>query len=249
LIARVVTWASSRDDIHAVALVGSRARGDADEYSDHDFVLVVDDPEPYLRSVEWVRAIGEPLASFAEPAATGGIDERRVLFADGADADFSLLPVERVAEVLGREDVAPVLARGVRVLLDKRGLADAFAPRPVPAASEDVDALANEFWYRALLTTRKLRRGEIYVAVQGCNCGLRPLLERAIARQSDDAWHAGRFFERWADPELARRFAATVATHETVADAIAAACDLFAELTPSAPVDVPAIRAYISSAS
>jgi aminoglycoside 6-adenylyltransferase len=230
-------------------LVGSRARGEADEHSDHDFVLVVDDPEPYLRSVDWARAIGEPLASFVEPAATGGIDERRVLFADGADADFSLLPVERVAEVLARDDVVPVLARGVRVLLDKRGLAHEFVPRPLTPASDDVDALANEFWYRALLTTRKLRRGEVYVAVQGCNCGLRPLLERAIARRSDGAWHAGRFFERWADPELARRFERTVATHETVAEAIAAACDLFAELTPSAAVDVAAVRAHISNTS
>jgi hypothetical protein len=245
----VVTWASSRDDIHAVALVGSRARGDADEYSDHDFVLVVDDPEPYLRSVDWARAIGAPLVSFVEPAATGGIDERRVLFADGADADFSLLPVDRIAEVLGRDDVAPVLVRGVRVLLDKRGLAEHFKPPALPEGTDDVDALANEFWYRALLAVRKLRRGEVYVAVQGCNCGLRPLLERAIARRSDGAWHKGRFFEQWADPELARRFERTVATHATVADAIAAACDLFAELTPSAAVDVAAVRAHISKAS
>ncbi len=230
-------------------LVGSRARGEADEHSDHDFVLVVDDPEPYLSGVDWVRAIGEPLVSFVEPAATGDIEERRVLFADGADADFSLLPASRVAEVLARDDVAPVLARGVRVLLDKDGLADAFAARPVPGASDDVDALANEFWYRALLTTRKLRRGEVYVAVQGCNCGLRPLLERAIARVSGDAWHKGRFFERWADPELARRFERTVATHSTVENAIAAACDLFEELTPSAAVHVAAVRAYMSSTS
>ncbi len=243
MIERIITWASSRDDVHAVVLVGSRARGDADEHSDHDIVLVVDEPEPYLRSVDWVRAIGEPLVSFVEPAATGGIDERRVLFADGADADFSLLPIERIAEVLGRDDVAPVLARGVRVLLDKRGLAGHFEPGPVPEAHDDLDALANEFWYRALLTVRKLRRGEVHAAVQGCNCGLRPLLERAIARQSDGAWHAGRFFERWADPELAERFATTVA------GAIAAACELFAELTPTAAVDVPAVRAYISSTS
>lgn len=247
MIDRVVDWARSRGDVHAVVLVGSRARGEADEYSDHDFVLVVDEPEPYLRSAGWARAIGEVLASFVEPAATGGIQERRVLFADGADADFSLLPIERVEEVLGRDDVAPVLARGVRVLIDKRGIE--FTRRPLAQASDDLDALAHEFWYRALHTTRKLRRGEVYVAVQGCNCGLRPLLERAIARRSESTWHKGRFFERWADPELARRFEGTVATHETVAGAIAAACDLFEELTPSANVDVAAVRAHISSAS
>jgi hypothetical protein len=46
-----------------------------------------------------VREIGGPLLTFVQPAATGGLMERRVLFAGGADADFSLLPLDRVAAV------------------------------------------------------------------------------------------------------------------------------------------------------
>ena len=46
----VTGWARSRDDVHAVLLVGSQARAEtpADELSDIDLVLFVSEPELYL---------------------------------------------------------------------------------------------------------------------------------------------------------------------------------------------------------
>jgi aminoglycoside 6-adenylyltransferase len=106
-------WAENRADVHALLLLGSRARTDepADEWSDHDFVVVVDDAEPFMGSDGWIAELGPALLSFVEDAATGGVRERRVLFADGNDADITLLPLADLERVLARPDVPGVFAR------------------------------------------------------------------------------------------------------------------------------------------
>jgi aminoglycoside 6-adenylyltransferase len=52
LLHEIGGWAAARADVHAAVLVGSQARTDtpADEYSDADVMLFVDDPAPYLES-------------------------------------------------------------------------------------------------------------------------------------------------------------------------------------------------------
>ena len=64
----------------------------------------------------------------------------------------------------------------------------------------------NDFWYHALWTAKKLRRGEVYKAVE-CLDGY--MMARLVALMelhakavdpSVDTWHAGRFVERWGDP-------------------------------------------------
>ncbi|HET6642122.1 MAG TPA: aminoglycoside 6-adenylyltransferase [Gaiellaceae bacterium] len=80
----VAAWADAQGDVHAVLLIGSQARVDtpADDFSDVDLALFVDDPERYLRDVAWLRSFGEPLLTFLEPTAVAGFEERRVLFQD-----------------------------------------------------------------------------------------------------------------------------------------------------------------------
>jgi aminoglycoside 6-adenylyltransferase len=260
LEATAARWARERADVHALLLVGSRARADApaDEWSDHDFVVVADEPERLLRDDGWIAALGPWLLSFTQAAAAGGVHERRVLFADGAQADFTVLAPRELAGVLARPDVAEVLVRGVRVLVDD----DVVGELPAGgggAPAEDLAALAHEFWFRAILTARKLRRGELHVAVQSCNCALRTLLERALAAEARaagrDAWHRGRFFERWADPRRREAMAATVAPADPAgaAAAITAAADLFTDVCaalehgPAVGLDLPAVRAQLDA--
>ncbi len=234
LVRAVTGWARRREDVRAVVLVGSRARTDvpADAWSDHDFVVVVDDDEPFIAEGARAAGVGPVALSFVEAAAAGALRERRILFADGADADFAFIPVDRLAGVLARPDVAAVFARGFRVLLDDQGMLGAL-PTTAPAPPDDLAGLVHEFWHRAIWTARKLRRGEVHVAAHGCNCGLRVLLRRVLeieARAAGrDTWHQGRFFERWADPHRRSAMAATVATDDaaTTAAAIRAACALF----------------------
>jgi aminoglycoside 6-adenylyltransferase len=96
--------------------------------------------------------------------------------------------------------------------VDKIGLEErleahaARAEAPAGPSQSDLDKLTADFWYHALWTAKKLRRGEVFTAIE-CLDGymkarLVTLLEwhaRAID-PSVDTWHAGRFLERWADP-------------------------------------------------
>lgn len=258
----VTRWAQRRADVHALVLVGSRARTHepADTWSDHDFIVVVDDDATFLASADWVAEVGTWLLSFVEPAAAGGIHERRVLFADGADADFAFVSLAQLDDVSGRPDVPNVFARGFRVLVDEGVLGD--LPTTPVATEEDLSALAHEFWYRAIWTARKLRRGELHVAIQGCNCAMRAVLERALRVDAlaagRDAWHDGRFLERWADPAWLARMPQTIAEEDPAkaAKAIHAASDLFSDVCAALRerhgldlcIDLPAVRWQLDAA-
>jgi molybdopterin-guanine dinucleotide biosynthesis protein A len=66
--------------------------------------------------------------------------------------------------------------------------------------------LASDFWSTTLWAARKLRRGEVFAAVDGVNGAMKRSLVTLLswhARAVDldaDVWDAGRFLERWADP-------------------------------------------------
>jgi molybdopterin-guanine dinucleotide biosynthesis protein A len=209
LEAAVANWATEREDVRALVVVGSRARRDmpADRWSDLDLVFFVSDPERYVRDATWVQEFGDPVLTFIEPTLDGH-EERRVLYETGEDVDFVLLPVE----VAGGDGPAGVLQRGYRVLIDRIGIAGRLAEiasKPVdvaPPTSDDFEQLAADFWYHALWTAKKLRRGEVFTALECLDCYMMARLVRLLewhARAVDstaDTWHGGRFLERWGDP-------------------------------------------------
>ena len=89
--------------------------------------------------------------------------------------------------------------------------AEAFdvSPQARPVALPDDAALldlSSDFWSTALWAARKLRRGEVFAAVDGVNGAMKRSLVTLLswhARAVDadaDVWDAGRFLERWADP-------------------------------------------------
>ncbi|HET7744490.1 MAG TPA: aminoglycoside 6-adenylyltransferase, partial [Gaiellaceae bacterium] len=214
IAAAVADWALPRVDVKAAVLVGSQMRSEtpADRWSDLDVILLVDDPEPYARDESWVAEFGRPVLTFLEPTAVSDQQERRVLYEDGEDVDLPLIPVAALERIDRSEDVPWLLARGYRVLVDKIDLAGrlrevaATARRPEPPTQHDLTELASDFWFHALWTARKLRRGEVLTA-HGCLDGL--LLSKLVtllswhARAVDpsvDTWHGTRFVERWADP-------------------------------------------------
>src|SRR5262249_51112850 len=71
----VVAWASDREDIRAVVLLGSQARAasPADEHSDVDVVLFADDPDPYFSDGDWLSRFGGRRLSCGGAAAVGGV--------------------------------------------------------------------------------------------------------------------------------------------------------------------------------
>jgi aminoglycoside 6-adenylyltransferase len=220
-LVEVAAWAREQDDVRAAVLLGSQARDDspADASSDVDVALFVDEPDRYLRDDAWVRRFGEPLLSFVEATAVGGYEERRVLFRDGLEADFAVPPAAALKDI--PPEAAHVFARGFRVLYDAVG----FEP-PGPAAAEaspptqaQLDELANDFWYHLLWAAKKLRRGEVLLAKQVCDCALKSRLAE-LARwraHGTDTWHDLRFFERWAGDDVVEALKPAFAGYDAVA--------------------------------
>ncbi len=212
MTAAVADWAEGREDVRALLVVGSQVRTDApaDRWSDLDLVFLVDDPTPYLADANWVEEFGVPVLSFLE-ATLDGHWERRVLYETGEDVDFVLFPASASERLEASAGAAELLARGYRLLIDRAGIAEtversAVKPRPSGPTQHDFDELASDFWYHALWTAKKLRRGEVFTAIECLDGYMKARLATLLgwhARAVDsavDTWHSGRFVERWADP-------------------------------------------------
>ena len=214
LAAAVADWARERPDVRAAIQVGSHARVEtpADRWSDLDVILLVDDPEVYAADARWVEEFGTPVLTFLERTAVGEQPERRVLYETGEDVDFPLIRVSALERLKSSDNAAALLGRGFRVLVDKieleprlRALAEELRPQ-APPTQANLTELASDFWYHALWTARKLRRGEVFTAIECLDGYMKARLVTMLewhARALDDAvdtWHGGRFLERWADP-------------------------------------------------
>ena len=232
----VTAWAAEEAGIRAVVLLGSQARADAraDAVSDVDVVLLVDEPDRWLRDDAWLRRFGEPLLSFVDPTAVGGFEERRVLFRDGLEVDFAVLPAAAAREI--PPEANAVFARGSRVLYDD-GLGIAppeGADDEAPPTQAQFDQLTNDFWYHLLWAAKKLWRGEVLVAKQACDCWLTwRLVELARWRaHGADTWHDLRFFEHWAGDDVVKALGPTFASYdaEDIGRALRATGKLFGKL-------------------
>ena len=246
LIERFVAWIHTQPGIYAAMVVGSRARADhpPDEWSDLDIVMGVADPEPYLTDADWLKNMGDARITFVEPTVDGG-SERRALFSGGLDVDFAVIPYDKLKLMIEHgvpPAIAGMLRRGVRVLLDREGLATRLSwsdgsPTPPSSASQaEFIELISDFWYHAVLTAKKLRRGELWYA-KACADGYmkRQLLKmiewhaRTIDREGRDTWHDGRFMEHWADLRVLEGLRPAFAHYgrDDIGRALLATMDLF----------------------
>jgi aminoglycoside 6-adenylyltransferase len=211
--AGIADWAREREDVRAAIVVGSQARADvpADRWSDLDVPLFVDDPQRLAEDASWVESFGTPVLTFLEATAFGDRVERRVLYETGEDVDFPLLEASAWRQLAASSDARKLLTRGYRVLHDELGVSEALAELspPVetwPPNAAALEELASDFWYHALWTAKKLRRGEVFTAIECLDCYLKARLVTLLGwharalEPSVDTWHGGRFLERWADP-------------------------------------------------
>ena len=230
LIGRFVAWAERETAVRGALIVGSYARRErpADEWSDLDITMFVIDPRVYLDRTGWLASIGEPWLTFLEGTAIGGGQERRVLFADGIDVDFSIFAATEEAAVATASEARVAIHRGARILVDRDGvlsrtLANAFG-EPAPSAEapsqERLTELVHDVLYHAIWAAKKLLRGQTWVATQACNAYLQQHLLQLVewhARSTVggvDTWHGSRFLEEWAVPGDVPLLAAALARYD-----------------------------------
>ena len=87
----IAAWAGAQDDIVAVALVGSWARGAARMSSDIDFVVLTSDKARYVADDSWIRpALGQK-AELVRTAEWGPVTERRLRLSSGLEVDIGFV--------------------------------------------------------------------------------------------------------------------------------------------------------------
>jgi predicted nucleotidyltransferase len=82
-------WAASREDVDAVAMVGSWARGAARDDSDVDLIVLTDEPERLLVREEWIDELA-PAASLLRTREWGPIVERRLVLQSSLEIDVGV---------------------------------------------------------------------------------------------------------------------------------------------------------------
>jgi predicted nucleotidyltransferase len=127
---RLKEWAEPREDVRALVVVGSVARGDARPDSDIDVVLLVARPESYLGSTDWVSGLGRAQSVAIEPY--GNVVSLRTRYDDGLEVEFSVANADWASAPLD-EGTLGVARNGIMVLLDRDGDATALARAVSPS--------------------------------------------------------------------------------------------------------------------
>ena len=247
LISNFLVWANEHEDIRGAIIVGSRARTEtpADKWSDLDLVIAADNPQKYLCTTEWLKNIGEYWITFIEDTAVGEGKERRVLFDNGLDVDFSIFSVEGFKQISAAPEVQEVLSRGMKIILDKDNLFKDLETIPKIASKYKFPSeeyflnFVNDFWYHTVWTAKKLLRGEIWMAKACMDGYMRSRLEGLIECHAKacngvdyDTWHSGRFLDKWADARIAEELEGVFAHYdkEDMKRALPAMMNLFSWL-------------------
>jgi aminoglycoside 6-adenylyltransferase len=242
LIDRITAWATNENDVKAVVIIGSRARANdpADEYSDLDLLLIVADTAKYFQSTDWIDAFGQYWLWFDERTPLGAM-ERRVLFDHALDVDFAIIGHDDLKQVLHSQSVS-VLQRGYHILVDKMELHQILKripqAKPVvqPLEEHEYINIVKDFWYHTVWCTKKLLRGELWMAKSCLDGYMKRLMLRIIECHAHakhgwdyDTWFDGRFFDTWADQQVKEGIRTTFAHYDSadIARALMASMDLF----------------------
>jgi aminoglycoside 6-adenylyltransferase len=214
-IDRLHAWAQTHPQVFGILVLGSRARTHtpADQWSDLDIVLLVEDPALILHDDQWLASVGTPSISFLESTAAGDLVERRLLFDGILDIDVIPMPLAHAHHMQAHgvpDDVREIFAKGARIVYDSLGILAQISTAPYQPKDQTIDQaeflnLVNDVWYHAIWIAKKLRRGETWTAKQCCDgfvkYRLLTMLEwHAQSTLKRTTWHAGRFLEQWADP-------------------------------------------------
>lgn len=115
VIADVRAWATERDDVQAVVLVGSYARHAERMASDVDLMVLTDEPDRLANS-GWFEIL-RPGARLVRAINWGPVRERRMRLRSGLQVELGIAPISWAAVPLDA-GTRRVLSGGHRVIYD-----------------------------------------------------------------------------------------------------------------------------------
>ena len=121
LLERAATWAAARDDVLAIALVGSWARDAAGPGSDVDLVVLTEDPAAYTARADWIEALA-PGGVLVRTADWVAIVERRLLLPSRLEVEVGFGRPSWASTAPVDPGTRRVVEDGLRVVHDPRGL-------------------------------------------------------------------------------------------------------------------------------
>jgi aminoglycoside 6-adenylyltransferase len=212
LLQRIGEWSAANDNVVALVMTGSHARGDGkvDQLSDLDLEIIADQPNELAQDNTWFGQFGRVLVSKA-------FDEgqeyptRLVFYESGTKVDFTLASTRRLTDMIRTRKLDDLYERGYKVIVDKQGITKDL-PKPsgrfptiVVPTQEQFTAAVEEFWFEAAHIPRYLSRNELWVAkVRDWTMkeNLLKILEwhaAATSRAPIDVWYIGSHMKDWVD--------------------------------------------------
>src|SRR6266508_1177474 len=83
-----IAWASAQEDMQAIGLVGSHARGEVRDDSDIDLMLLTDQPQKYLEELIWIELFGVVEKHQSEDY--GKLTSIRVWYQSGYELEYGI---------------------------------------------------------------------------------------------------------------------------------------------------------------
>lgn len=115
-----INWAKKREDIQAMAVVGSYARGTARSDSDVDLVIIAKDRLRYLNQTDWLNKFG--LVRTTNREDWGLLQALRTIYSDGLEVEFGFCGEEWARIDPVDEGTRQVIVDGMKILFDPMGI-------------------------------------------------------------------------------------------------------------------------------
>lgn len=222
MLARIISWGKSREEVCALVLEGSYAKEEGvDDLSDLDINIWFDGALTFGQGTQWLEAIGVVLIenplTMTTPA--GEIQTQLVIFENGVKVDFSFWPISLL------EKPFPYYEK-LQVLVDKEDYARKInrciaKNEKLPLSESSFQELVNEFWFELHYVAKFLKRGEVWF-VKGIQAGIRenyflPLFEECARIEGVKTSFSGRKIEKWLPSVFVKRLPCLFAGYD-VAD-------------------------------
>ncbi len=131
-ILRCQSWVTRQRCIKALALVGSYARGDAHAGSDIDLMIICEDPDEYLLTLNWLLDFGA--VQNVQREDWGLVQTWRVKYAE-MEIEFNITTKQWCSSGELKSGTGRVVNDGMRILFDPENLLHSLAKSVVEAKS------------------------------------------------------------------------------------------------------------------